>query len=148
MHCQPEFDFSLQYVFLFYFAISGYVIEYKQVSVRPVFKEVMIMNNNVHSPSEQVAVRAATYSGQQNSQSSRSSRSAAPASRSGKPVEISISDIGRQMAQAMGHSSIHTAGEARASLETIKTQLAKAPETTRVVHSNLRALRINHLIFD
>lgn len=115
------------------------------------------MTTNVHSPSDQMTVKSTAYSGSHAVHASAaqpSPKASAPISstRSGKtaskPIEISISDAGRQMAQAMTHVKVRTAVEASATLETVKTAVKENPEAAKNLHSNLRALRINHLLFD
>lgn len=115
------------------------------------------MTNNVHNPTEQTTVTRAAYSASHVTHSSAAAqlpKASAPISSTrsiktaSKSVEISISDSGRQMAQAMSHAKIHTPAEAQVVLETVKTTVKQNPEAAKNLHSNLRALRINHLLFD
>lgn len=65
-----------------------------------------------------------------------------------EPVaSLEISEVGREMATHLTHK-VSTQEAAKEQLDVIHKQLQARPETIESVHSNLRALRINHLIYD
>lgn len=62
-------------------------------------------------------------------------------------ASLEISDVGREMAAHLNHKITNTA-DAKQQIEVIHEQLKANPEIGESLHSNLRALRINNLIYD
>lgn len=63
-------------------------------------------------------------------------------------VDLSISKTGLQKAQSINHISAHTPEEAKSLLNAVKENIKANPEIVSEVHSNLRMIRINQLIYD
>ena len=83
-----------------------------------------------------------------NVSSSKTMRSDSSTGLGSEPVaSLEISEAGREMATHLSHK-INNQSEAKQQLDVIHKQLKAKPETVESVHSNLRALKINHLIFD
>lgn len=114
------------------------------------------MNSNVHSVSEHSSVRTIkqnriTPAKMNNAPTNNKvmvDSAAVHITNNSNSVDLSISKTGLQKSQSINHTSTHTPEEAKSLLEGIKDTIKANPEIVSEVHSNLRMLRINQLIYD
>lgn len=118
------------------------------------------MNPHVQEVSKQVMTRTSRQSTRTASPSIISARPSVSTARpsikanpqtnspSSSGVSISISDEGLKMAQTMTNSAPKQAAEAKVLLSHIETAVKANPQDYKDIHSNLRSLRINHLLYD
>lgn len=111
------------------------------------------MNPHVQEVSKQVTIRTSRQSTRALNPSisvaSPSTKASPQVNRPSSPgVSISISDEGLKMAQTMSHPPLSTQGEAKAVISQVETAIKTNPQEYKDIHSNLRTLRINHLLYD
>jgi hypothetical protein len=114
------------------------------------------MNPNVHSISEHSSIRTIkqnriTPTKMSNTMASNKvmvGSDAVHITNNSNSVDLSISKIGLQKAQSINHRSASNSEEAKSLLEGIKDNIKANPEIVSEVHSNLRIIRINQLIYD
>lgn len=114
------------------------------------------MNINVHSLSERsiihtpVATGGVTLRTNPSSGSSKTnvSKENNVAIKPSQAASIQISETGKQLARMHATQKIHTTEEAKANLVQIATDIKANIDSSKKIHSNLRVMRINNLIYD